>query len=64
MILGVGRLRYQKGFQYLIKAYETILKTSDEYQGCIVGPEGGCGKEFESWREMIIGSVFTGPIPK
>lgn len=63
MILGVGRLSYQKGFQYLIKAYETILKTSDEYQLCIVGPEGGCGKELRKLAGDNNSIVFTGPIP-
>lgn len=63
MILGVGRLSHQKGFKYLIKAYKAIFKASNEYQLCIVGPEGGCGKELRTLAGDNNSIVFTGPIP-
>ena len=62
MILGVGRLSYQKGFKFLINAYKAIFKASNEYQLCIVGPEGGCGKELRTLAGDNNSIVFTGPI--
>ena len=63
MILAVGRLTYQKGFQYLIKAYRMIMENGDESQLCIVGPEADYGSELKRLAGDTDSIIFTGSLP-
>ena len=63
MILAVGRLSAQKGFQYLIQAYKEIAKRNNGYNLCIIGPETGYVKELKHLAENNDSIVFTGSIP-
>lgn len=62
IILAVGRLCVQKGFQYLIQAHKNIISRNNGYQLCIIGPDAGYGKELKHLAEDTDSIIFTGSI--
>jgi glycosyltransferase involved in cell wall biosynthesis len=64
MILAVGRLSHQKGFEYLIEAHKKILEENDDYQLCIVGPDAGSESALRQLAGEGKSVIFTGAIPR
>jgi glycosyltransferase involved in cell wall biosynthesis len=66
VVLSVGRLNYQKGFSYLLKAMSMMVQKLPDLKLVIVGN----GEQFSFLKELSqslgLGSsvIFTGPLPQ
>ncbi|MCM8803574.1 MAG: glycosyltransferase family 4 protein, partial [Candidatus Omnitrophica bacterium] len=67
IILGIGRLIKEKGFQYLIKALPTILEKIPTAKIVIIGPDHYFKKSLMKYSENLEVKnkvIFTGNVPE